>query len=65
MPTYGKNGKLKKVLRWADNSGIDLEEIRYFEVMPGERGVYLRVKLCQKQNSHLIYLSFSLLYCYP
>lgn len=37
MPTYGKNGKLKKVLRWADNSGIDLEEIRYFEVMPGER----------------------------
>jgi len=37
IPTYGKNGKPKKVLSWADSSGIDLEEIRYFEVMPGER----------------------------
>ena len=36
--TTPTNKKMKKQLRWAEK----LEEIKYFEVYPGERGKYFK-----------------------
>ena len=53
MPTFDKTyeickekkmtlsfGSIRKQLRWSDK----LEKIRYFEVIPGERGKYFKVE---------------------